>query len=183
VKSVRPDVLDEHFYMPAEESFAGAQHYDKYDRGGPKIFVGEWATREGTPTPNLGGAGRCGVDDGPGTEQRFDGDGELCAAVCECESGRDAVGDGFDWLRRKEHVLHLKLVNASNHPQALTMTLDGAKAGAAKMWSLHAASFAATNSITEPEKIMPKESSIAVSAAMKHTVPAYTIEVIDVPVK
>ena len=53
VKSVRPDVLDEHFYMPAEESFAGAQHYDKYDRGGPKIFVCEWATREGTPTPNL----------------------------------------------------------------------------------------------------------------------------------
>ena len=53
VKSVKPDVLDEHFYMPAEESFAGAHHYDKTDRNGPKIFVGEWATREGTPTPNL----------------------------------------------------------------------------------------------------------------------------------
>jgi alpha-N-arabinofuranosidase len=53
VKSVKPDVLDEHFYMSAEESFAGASHYDKTDRNGPKIFVGEWATREGEPTPNL----------------------------------------------------------------------------------------------------------------------------------
>ena len=53
VKSVKPDVLDEHFYMSAEKSFADSIHYDKYDRSGPKIFVGEWATREGEPTPNL----------------------------------------------------------------------------------------------------------------------------------
>ncbi len=53
VKSVKPDVLDEHFYMSAEKAFSDGGHYDKYDRGGPKIFVGEWATREGEPTPNL----------------------------------------------------------------------------------------------------------------------------------
>ncbi len=53
VKSVKPDVLDEHFYMPAEQSFNEADHYDKASRNGPKIFVGEWATREGDPTPNL----------------------------------------------------------------------------------------------------------------------------------
>jgi alpha-N-arabinofuranosidase len=53
VKSVKPDVLDEHFYMSAEKSFSDAGHYDKYDRSGPKIFVGEWATRESEPTPNL----------------------------------------------------------------------------------------------------------------------------------
>jgi alpha-N-arabinofuranosidase len=53
IKSVTPDVLDEHFYMSAEKSFSDASHYDKTDRNGPKIFVGEWATREGEPTPNL----------------------------------------------------------------------------------------------------------------------------------
>ena len=53
VTSVKPDILDEHFYMSAEKSFADSVHYDKYDRNGPKIFVGEWATREGEPTPNL----------------------------------------------------------------------------------------------------------------------------------
>ena len=53
VKSVTPDVLDEHFYMSAAQSFSEAHHYDAADRNGPKIFVGEWATREGDPTPNL----------------------------------------------------------------------------------------------------------------------------------
>jgi alpha-N-arabinofuranosidase len=53
VKSVKPDVVDEHFYMSAEKSLSDANHYDKTDRNGPKIFVGEWATREGEPTPNL----------------------------------------------------------------------------------------------------------------------------------
>lgn len=48
-----PDVLDEHFYMSAEKSCSDASHYDKTDRNGPKIFVGEWATSEGEPTPNL----------------------------------------------------------------------------------------------------------------------------------
>jgi alpha-L-arabinofuranosidase len=53
VKGVTPDVLDEHFYMSAQQSFSDAHHYDNADRKGPKIFVGEWATREGDPTPNL----------------------------------------------------------------------------------------------------------------------------------
>jgi alpha-N-arabinofuranosidase len=53
VKGIKPDVLDEHFYMSAQESFSQAHHYDAADRNGPKIFVGEWATREGDPTPNL----------------------------------------------------------------------------------------------------------------------------------
>ena len=53
IKGMKPDVLDEHFYMSAEKSFSDAAHYDKTDRGGPRIFVGEWATREGEPTPNL----------------------------------------------------------------------------------------------------------------------------------
>lgn len=56
VKSVRPDVLDEHFYKTAADFFADAHHYDKTDRNGPKIFVGEWATMEGTPTPDFGAA-------------------------------------------------------------------------------------------------------------------------------
>jgi alpha-N-arabinofuranosidase len=56
VKSVEPDVIDEHFYVRATTFFGDATHYDKTDRNGPKIFVGEWATREGVPTPNFGAA-------------------------------------------------------------------------------------------------------------------------------
>ncbi len=56
VKGITPDVLDEHYYRHAEEMYANAGQYDKTDRKGPKIFVGEWATREGTPTPNMNAA-------------------------------------------------------------------------------------------------------------------------------
>ncbi len=56
VTSVRPDVIDEHYYVRATKFFDDATHYDKTDRTGPKIFVGEWATREGTPTPNMDAA-------------------------------------------------------------------------------------------------------------------------------
>jgi alpha-N-arabinofuranosidase len=56
VKSRVPDVLDEHFYRNAQEFFDDTDHYDKTDRKGPRIFVGEWATREGKPTPDMGAA-------------------------------------------------------------------------------------------------------------------------------
>jgi alpha-L-arabinofuranosidase len=56
VKSIRPDVVDDHYYVRATQFFHDATHYDKTDRNGPKIFVGEWATREGSPTPNFDAA-------------------------------------------------------------------------------------------------------------------------------
>jgi alpha-N-arabinofuranosidase len=56
VKGVTPDVVDDHYYKREQGMFELAKFYDKTDRKGPKIFVGEWATREGTPTPNLGAA-------------------------------------------------------------------------------------------------------------------------------
>jgi alpha-N-arabinofuranosidase len=56
IKGMTPDVLDEHYYLRATDFFHDTTHYDKTDRNGPKIFVGEWATREGTPTPNMGAA-------------------------------------------------------------------------------------------------------------------------------
>ena len=56
VKSRTPDVIDDHFYRTAQEFFDDTHHYDNTDRKGPKIFVGEWATREGSPTPDMGAA-------------------------------------------------------------------------------------------------------------------------------
>jgi alpha-N-arabinofuranosidase len=63
VQLVRPDILDDndhalhtHFYRTAQQFFQDVHRYDDYDRSGPKILVGEWATREGSPTTNLGAA-------------------------------------------------------------------------------------------------------------------------------
>ena len=54
ITTMKPDVLDDHYYKRATEFFHDVHHYDNADRNGPKIFVGEWATREGLPTPNFG---------------------------------------------------------------------------------------------------------------------------------
>ncbi|HEU6449766.1 MAG TPA: alpha-L-arabinofuranosidase C-terminal domain-containing protein [Verrucomicrobiae bacterium] len=57
VKSRVPDLLDEHYYRSQEEMELHALDYDKYPRDSKtKIFVGEWATRVGSPTPNMAGA-------------------------------------------------------------------------------------------------------------------------------
>jgi alpha-N-arabinofuranosidase len=56
IKGMTPDVVDDHYYKRQQGMFEEARHYDNTDRKGPKIFVGEWATREGGPTPNFGAA-------------------------------------------------------------------------------------------------------------------------------
>jgi alpha-N-arabinofuranosidase len=66
VRSVTPDVVDEHYYRTVDAFLKAARgQYDKYDRKGPKIFVGEWGayetpfepwnprSRGEAPTPNL----------------------------------------------------------------------------------------------------------------------------------
>jgi alpha-N-arabinofuranosidase len=56
ITSRQPDLIDEHYYRNAWEMEEDAAHYDNYSRTAPKIFVGEWATREGSPTPNFNAA-------------------------------------------------------------------------------------------------------------------------------
>jgi len=53
VTSRTPDVLDEHYYRSPVAFENDVHHYDSYSRSGPKIFVGEWASQEGSPTPDL----------------------------------------------------------------------------------------------------------------------------------
>jgi len=48
-----PDLVDEHYYYNVMEMLHDAARYDSYERSGPKVFIGEWATREGEPTTNL----------------------------------------------------------------------------------------------------------------------------------
>jgi alpha-L-arabinofuranosidase len=47
VHSRKPDVLDEHYYWPAARfEHEAPTRFDKYERNGQKIFVGEWAAYE-----------------------------------------------------------------------------------------------------------------------------------------
>ena len=57
VTSRKPDVIDEHYYRRSEDEMASHAHdYDTRVRTLPRVFVGEWATRVGEPTPNMSAA-------------------------------------------------------------------------------------------------------------------------------
>jgi alpha-L-arabinofuranosidase len=44
LRKMNADILDEHYYRPPEWFFSHANRYDDYDRNGPKIFAGEYAS-------------------------------------------------------------------------------------------------------------------------------------------
>jgi alpha-N-arabinofuranosidase len=220
-----PDVIDDHYYKSPAAMFDIVHQYDNAPRTGAKIFVGEWATRSGSPTPNFGDAlGDAAwmtglernsdlilmasyapllVNVNPGAMQwptdliGFDalhsyGSPSYYAQCLFSAHLGDAVPqssltgaqDRFFYsatVDSTKKLLHLKLVNASNHPQALTLDLAGATPSTAKVFSLHAASFEATNTITQPESIKPQESTATIAGRhTSHTVPPYTIQVLDV---
>ena len=227
-----PDVIDDHYYKSPTDMFALVHHYDDAPRTGPKVFVGEWATRSGTPTPNFGDAlGDAAfmtsmernsdlikiasyapllVNVSPGAMQwstdliGYDaltsygspsyyaqcmfgahiGDGQPQNSI----TGIDANARFYYSVTESSDtkVLHLKLVNATTEDQPLEIALKGLSAGAheAKMISLHGATFAATNTITDPVAIHPVDGTLRFTGAtLKHTVLAYTIEVVDVAIK
>jgi alpha-N-arabinofuranosidase len=227
-----PDLVDDHYYKSPTQMFAMVKHYDDAPRTGPKVFVGEWATRSGTPTPNFGDAlGDAAwmtamernsdlikmasyapllVNVSPGAMQwptdliGFDaltsygspsyyaqcmfGAGMGDAIPQNSITGVDANARFFYsvTMSSKTHVMHLKLVNATTEAQPMEISLKGLSGGAheAKMVSLHGATFEATNTISAPTAIHPVDGMLHFSGAeLKHTVPALTIEVVDVVVK
>ena len=58
VNGRQPDLVDEHFYRSQQDMEVNFHQYDNRSRAADqsKVFVGEWATRVGSPTPNMAGA-------------------------------------------------------------------------------------------------------------------------------
>jgi alpha-N-arabinofuranosidase len=224
-----PDVIDDHYYKPPAEMMDFVHHYDNAPRTGPKIFVGEWASMSGTPTPNFGSTlGDAAwmtsmernsdlivmasyapllVNINPGAMQwspdliGYDASSSYVSPSYYAQAlfaghlgdgtpknSITGAGDHFFYsatLGSTDHVLHLKLVNASSVSQPLEIALDGGmKARTATVISLHGSTYEATNSITDPSRITPQTRMETLTATpWHHTVPALTIEVIDIPLK
>lgn len=226
VKSIKPDVLDEHYYMAAEQSFADANHYDKTDRNGPKIFVGEWATREGQPTPNLQAAlgdaawmtgmernsdlivmaayAPLFVNVNPGGMQwetdliGYDaltsyGSPSYWAQVLFGKYlGTEVVGTTltgagphvFTSVTRDDaqHKLFVKVVNASSEAAPLSIALSGIPAlkPGATLVTLSGKTPNATNSITNPNSVVPVEHKIAATGTkLQQSFAPYSINVLE----
>jgi alpha-L-arabinofuranosidase len=225
----QPDVQDDHYYKPSADMLDFVHHYDDAPRTGPKIFIGEWATLSGAPTPDFGAAL---ADAAWMTSMERNSDLIVMAAYAPLLVnvspqasqwgtnliGYDALktyaspsyyaqalfaghlgdgtarttitgaGDRFFYsatVSSTDRVLHLKLVNASSQDQPLSIDLHGVSGEhTAKLSSLHAATYEATNTLNDPNLIHPVDATVRVSGAdWKHTVPALTIEVVDLPLR
>jgi alpha-L-arabinofuranosidase len=53
VSSRQPDVIDDHYYNPPSWFADNANRYDRADRGGPQVLVGEYGALDGSPTGTL----------------------------------------------------------------------------------------------------------------------------------
>jgi alpha-N-arabinofuranosidase len=225
IKSIKPDVLDEHFYMSAEKSFSMANYYDTRDRNGPKIFVGEWATREGDPTPNLQAAlgdaawmtglernsdlvvmesyAPLFVNVNPGGMQwasdligynaltSYGSPSYWMQVMFAAHMGTEVVAASlantparvFTSVSRddKTHKLFVKVVNATSDSQPLAINIEGAgKLSQAKLITLSGESPNATNTITQPNAIVPVERAISVAGPkFTQTFAPYSINVLE----
>jgi alpha-N-arabinofuranosidase len=230
VHRTKPDVVDDHYYKRADEFFDDVHHYDAIDRNGPKIFVGEWATREGSPTTNMGAAlgdaawmtgmernsdlivmasyAPLFVNLNPGGMQ-WESDligydamssygspsyyaqsmfGEYLGTEVPTSS---LAGAGNRFFYSVTHdpgkgKVYLKLVNASSTEQPVQIELAGASSirNTATLVSLTGTNDAETNTISDPKRIVPVKSTIEHSAAtFAHTVPPYSVQVIDLEAK
>ena len=228
VKGMKPDVVDDHYYKREQGMFEEAKHYDATDRSGPKIFVGEWATREGSPTPNFGAAlgdaafltglernsdvvvmaayAPLFVNVNPGGMQwssdliGYDALNSYgspsyytqvmfasCLGDHTVNSSLAGAGDRFFYsATASPDKLCLKLVNAASAEQPLTIALNGLGAASrtAHTSTLHANTTWATNSIQDPKRIVPVDSTVKVSGGrIAWVAPAYSIQVLQVEFK
>jgi len=226
VKSVKPDVLDEHYYMSAPDAFADANHYDKTDRNGPKIFVGEWATRESTPTPNLQAAlsdaawmtgmernsdvvvmssyAPMFININPGASQwtpdligydalnSYGSPSYWTQVLFGNYLGSEVVpatlsGVGprvYTSVTRdeKQHKLYIKVVNGNSDAVQLGIALSGVTSvnKEATLITISGKSPNATNTITNPEAIVPVERKIQVAGPrFEESFAPYSINVIE----
>ena len=229
VKSRTPDVVDEHFYRRPETMMQDVHHYDTYDRKGPKIFVGEWASVEGEPTPNLNAA----LGDAAwmtGMERNSDlvimqAYAPLLANVNEDAYqwrtnliGYDAltsygspsyyaqvmfntyrgdvvpecspsVAPGFFTSVTKDTktgTIYIKAVNGQATARTVKIEIVGVTVveGESRQVVLTSASPTDTNTLKEPEKVVPIASTlIDAGKSFEHTFPAYSISVLEIPAK
>jgi alpha-L-arabinofuranosidase len=226
----QPDLIDDHYYKSPAEMFDMVHHYDNASRTGPKIFVGEWATRSGSPTPDFGdalgdaawmtglernsdliliasyaplltnvnaGAMQWSTDlIGYDAASSYGSPSYYAQCLFAAHLGdtlahTTVTGGGARFfysatVSSSDHVLHLKLVNASNADQPLKINLSGISAGdsVAEINSLHAASFEATNSITAPKAIQPVTSTLPFKGhEFTEVIPQFTIQVVDIPLR
>ena len=223
----KTEIVDEHYYRSAAQMEENAGQYDHYDRNGPKVFVGEWATREGFPTTNFNAAlgdaawmtgmernsdlvimssyAPLFVNVNPGGMQwksdligydalnAFGSPSYYTQKLFSTHLGNKIVPLTTQnmpahalffsaTLDSAKNILYLKVVNIQSTSQPLSLVLTGITKTAREgnSWTLKADDPTATNSITDPQKIIPIEAPVrGLGKTTTRTFPPYSITILQ----
>lgn len=238
-RKLNPDVVDEHFYRDPEWFLENVDWYDDYPRGGPELFVGEYASQsERVGSPDNRNLWKCALYEAAfmtGLERNADLVTMSCYApllaheeawqwrpdmiwfdnlqaygsanyqvqkLFSLHPGTDqltAKVDDAPGIDEKKQGLHvsatldkeageviIKAVNATGNALATAIDLQGAKkvGDAGKIILLTSDSLSDENSLAEPMKIVPKETSMKISGAQfTHSFHPYSLTILRVPVE
>jgi alpha-N-arabinofuranosidase len=238
-RQLQPEIVDEHFYRSPEWFLENVDWYDNYDRQGPKLFVGEYASQSvGVASPDNRNSWKCALYEAAfmtGFERNADlvrmtcyaplfgnenawqwrpdliwfdnlnaygsanyyvqklfslnpGTRQLTASV-EDAPALDATKKGLHasaTLDEKTGEVIIKIVNVTESALETTIDLRGVTlvGDDAKVILLTSDSLTDENSLQEPKKIYPQETSIPISGTrFTHAFPAYSLTVLRVPVR
>lgn len=236
VRTRKPDVLDEHYYRNTDQFLRmSPSYYEKYDRKGPEIFVGEWAAHEDIvpwdprsralpPTPSMKAALGDGawmtsmernadivtmqayapllVNVNPGARQwrpnligydalrSYGSPSYHALRMFSTHYGDSVLRTTFSGgpllssatRNSKSGTVFLKHVNPRGMPQTVSIELKGARGVKGKATeTVLAAPPDQTNSIDEPEKVVPVTRTLnGVGPSFSHTFPPYSVTVLKV---
>ena len=105
MKRIGVDLVDEHYYMNPDWFFGNASRYDNYDRKGPKVFAGEYASHDHSTKK----------------------DNNFLAALSEAAFMTGLERYATAALNAPTGEIILKLVNASSKPADVQIDFNGLK--------------------------------------------------------
>lgn len=230
VTSRTPDIYDQHFYETPRAFDQMVHQYDNYSRTGPKIFVGEYASQEGRPVPDLNAAlgdaawltglernadlvilesyAPMFVNINPGASQwptnliGYDalqsyGSPSYYAKMMFNQNGGNVVlpstlttkgGSAFYESVSQDSqtgTIYLKAVNAAAKAQSVHIFLDGITGVSpqATVIVLSSGSPQDTNTLTEPQNVVPVTSKAKVSGNFEFSFAPYSFTVLTIQTK
>ncbi len=237
-RRLQPEFVDEHFYRTPEWFIENTHWYDDYDRNGPKLFVGEYASQSvGVASPENRNTLKCALYEAAfmtGMERNAD------LVRMTCYAPLFGNEDAWQWrpdmiwfdnlhaygsvnyhvqklfslnpgtqllpceladapkLNEKSKLLNVsatldtnagevivKAVNVSDKSVTASLDLQGVKTGdSMKVITLSSGSLDDENTLKEPNRIVPVESSAPVGAApFDYEFKPYSLTILRIPVK
>jgi len=164
-RKIKPAFVDEHFYRPPEWFVENTDWYDDYDRKGPKLFVGEYASQsERVGSPDNRNLWKCAL-----YEAAFMTGMERNAEVVHMTCYAPLLGHEEAWQWRPDLIWfdNLNVYGSANYYVQ-------------QLFSLHPGTHLLAAQVAGVSNLSPKTKALNVSATLDHDAGEVILKVVNV---